>query len=180
MEKVKKAPVFMIRIAITGPESSGKTTLAQYLAHEYQATLVEEYAREYLTGLARPYTMADVEEIGREQLRRENEAGGPLVICDTDVIVLKIWFTHKYGRVPAWLEEAINSSRYTHHLLTRPDVPYEPDPLRENPEAGEYFFDLYRQELEYYEFDFTIIEGSFSQRRRQSKKAVNSLIDSLS
>ncbi len=170
----------MIRIAVTGPESSGKTTLAEALARHYGAVLVGEYARAYLTALDKPYTLEDVEKIAREQLRKEEEAKGPMVICDTDVLVLKIWFSHKFGLVPEWLSEEINPGRYTHHLLTRPDVPYEPDPLRENPGRGDYFFKLFKQELEKYALPYTIIGGSLSDRLVASKKAIDPLINGLS
>ncbi|VAW30185.1 hypothetical protein MNBD_BACTEROID07-850, partial [hydrothermal vent metagenome] len=36
------------RIAITGPESTGKSELAAWLASAYQTSWVPEYAREYL------------------------------------------------------------------------------------------------------------------------------------
>ena len=35
----------MLKIILTGPESSGKTTLAQQLVAHFNAPLVEEYAR---------------------------------------------------------------------------------------------------------------------------------------
>ena len=38
----------MVTVAIIGPESSGKSTLARYLANRYQGILVPEYAREYV------------------------------------------------------------------------------------------------------------------------------------
>lgn len=170
----------MIRIAVTGPESSGKTTLASALAETYNAPLVPEYAREYLTGLNRPYTIEDVELIAREQLRREDKlTHHPLVICDTDLLVLRIWFHHKYNVIPHWLQEHSVTNRYTHHLLTRPDVPYEPDPLRENPDLGDYFFDLFRRELESFGAPYTVVEGSPEERLTTSKKAINNYADGL-
>ena len=37
-----------LKIAFTGPESSGKTTLSEWVSQTYNMDLVEEYAREYL------------------------------------------------------------------------------------------------------------------------------------
>ena len=48
MEEINGTIDKRIRIAITGPESSGKTTLANELTNHYDATLVSEYSREYL------------------------------------------------------------------------------------------------------------------------------------
>ena len=38
----------MIKISFVGPESSGKTTLAETLSKKLNCTLVSEYARKYL------------------------------------------------------------------------------------------------------------------------------------
>ena len=43
----------IIRIAITGPESTGKSMLTAQLAKHYKAVMVAEYAREYLEKLGR-------------------------------------------------------------------------------------------------------------------------------
>ncbi len=173
----------MILIAITGPESSGKTTLAHQLADAFDAPLVHEYAREYLTGLNSPYTQEDVLHIAQKQLLLENSiarTNPEIVICDTDVLVLKIWLAHKYNNVPSWLEEAIVPNRYALHLLLKPDIPYETDPLRENPEKGAYFFQKFKKELEQYNFPYVTIGGDYKTRFEASKKAINRVVNGLS
>lgn len=168
----------MIRIAITGPESSGKTTLSEQLATHFEASLVREYARDYLTSLDRPYTQEDVIHIAQQQLLLEKkaaESNPKLIICDTDVLVLKIWFMHKYKGVPEWLEKAIVPNRYALYLLLKPDIPYESDPLRENPEKGWYFFNQFQEELDQYDFPYVIISGDQDTRFNASKKAINNI-----
>ncbi len=168
----------MIRVAVTGPESSGKTTLASQLARHYDACLVTEYAREYLTELGRDYNKNDLDFISRKQLENESSAvktGKPVIIFDTDIIVLKIWYEHKFGEVPEWLTSEISTRRYDLHLLTAPDVPYEPDPLRENPGKGQYFFQLFKSELESHGFDYRIINGRPDQRLIKAKKAIDNI-----
>ena len=59
----------MYKVGIIGPESSGKSTLAQYLANRYKGTYVPEYAREYVEHLNRPYTYEDVESIAQYQIK---------------------------------------------------------------------------------------------------------------
>ena len=60
----------MYKVGIIGPESTGKTTLARYLAERYHGVLVPEYAREYVEQLGRHYTREDVETIARHQIEQ--------------------------------------------------------------------------------------------------------------
>ncbi|GIV33844.1 MAG: hypothetical protein KatS3mg031_1379 [Chitinophagales bacterium] len=160
------------KIAIVGPESSGKTFLAQALAAHYSCPWVPEYARTYLTP-GKPYTAADVEQIARGQLALENRLvseADSLLICDTNLLVIKVWMEHKFGYVPPWIDAEIRTRHYHLHLLTAPDIPYEEDPLRENPELGTYFFAQYETLLKTLSFPYIIICGTH--RLQQAVKAV--------
>ena len=61
----------LIRIAITGPESTGKTNLAEALALHYNTVWVPEYAREYIANLNRKYTLNDILTIAKRQVISE-------------------------------------------------------------------------------------------------------------
>ena len=85
----------MKRIAIVGPECTGKSWLSQRLADHYHTRWVQEYAREYIDHLDRSYNMADLTEIAKGQIALEDEAAneaGDLIFCDTNLFVIK------YGR----------------------------------------------------------------------------------
>ena len=164
------------KIAIVGPESSGKTFLAEKLAAHYRCVWVPEYAREYLEKFTQPYTKEDVEKIARGQLAAEDAAvkrAGSLLICDTNLLVIKIWMEHKYNDIPKWIEEEILKRKYDLHLLTAPDIPYEYDPLRENPERGEYFFEKYKLLLEELNLKYAVIFGNEKNRFESGVKAIN-------
>ena len=121
-------------VCLTGAESTGKTTLATALASRYQAPLVPEAARRHLVA-NRPYGPEDVLAIANEQMRLEAEAlaGSPrLVVCDTDLLVIQIWWQVKFGPLPEKLVEALAQRSPRGYLLTRPDIPWTPDPLRES------------------------------------------------
>ena len=110
----------MLKIAITGPESTGKTTLARQLATHYHALWVPEYARFYLPFLDRPYTPEDVVEMAKGQVNWENELAKltkTFLFCDTDLIVSKIWLKFKYHIENEWIETQLKSKPYTLHLL---------------------------------------------------------------
>ena len=66
----------MFKVGIIGPESTGKSTLSEYLANRYGGLLVPEYARVYLEerarerGSAYAYTREDVLRIAEYQLEQ--------------------------------------------------------------------------------------------------------------
>jgi len=166
-------------VAIVGPESSGKSHLARQLAAHFRCDWVPEFAREYLEKLGKPYTLDDVETIARGQIESEDAAAKKsksLLICDTNLLVIKIWMEHKYTHVPGWIETEIKKRKYHLHLLTAPDIPYQHDPLRENPELGEYFFKKYQLLLGSIGADYVIIAGNETQRLRQAIASINQLL----
>ena len=128
----------MYRIGIIGPESSGKSTLARYLAKRYKATLVPEYAREYVERKGTTdVTYDELCAIAHHQIEEIEAANrSPLTahpyIFDTELIVSKVWFDYAFKQVPEWLNEAIERYPMDVYLLTYPDLPWVPDPARYN------------------------------------------------
>ena len=147
-------------VCAVGAESTGKTTLCEALAERFAVPWLGEYAREYLDGA--PYQRSDVAAIAREQRRRERELladtdGG--VVLDTDLAVIVVWWREKYGAVPAWLEYAFASQPLRLYLLCRPDLPWQPDPLRESPGDLLRLHEQYRELLTERRLPFVEIEG---------------------
>ena len=160
--------IFVKKIVITGPESTGKSFLARSLSAFFNQAHTEEEARNFLNTLKRPYRYSDLYKIAIKQIASE-DAFLPkefsLLFCDTDLITIKIWSQVKYGKVDDRILEAIERRFYDHYLLCYPDIPWEPDPLRENPHNRHELFDLYRTELEFYGKKFTVIEGTEYEKR---------------
>lgn len=168
----------MFKIAITGPESSGKTTLARQLAARFDAPCTPEYARIYLNLLQRPYTVSDIPAIARGQVRWEDTLQilankpekyksadfPPLLICDTDILVLKIWSEFKYGHCDPYILERWRECRYDLYLLCLPDIPWAEDPLREHPAQRHELLQIYRSELSASGVPFSEIGGSSLER----------------
>jgi nicotinamide riboside kinase len=168
-----------LRIAITGPESSGKSTLTAQLAKHYQTHWVPEYARTYLTFLDRPYTSDDVLLIAQRQLMLEEEIAGQtpgLLFADTEMIVIKIWYQHFYGPCPDWIQTAIDQNPYRHYFLTGIDFPWIPDGQREHPHLRQYFFDLFSAEVQKTGIGYTILEGSQEERLLKAIETVEALL----
>ena len=149
----------MFRVGIIGPESTGKSTLATYLAHRYNGVLVSEYAREYMERLAPSYeyTYDDIVAIAQQQIHVISNISSDLVIFDTELIITKVWFLHKYGVCPDFLRDAIQNNPMDIYLLCYPDIPWQPDPVRENPNIREYLFDWYEREIQTLDIPYYII-----------------------
>lgn len=122
-----------LRIAVVGPECTGKTTLALALGERLGAAVVPEVAREALPALGRAYTEADLLDLARAQRAAEEAAQGHLVVCDTTLLVIRLWALERYGRVDPWIAAHDRPDRYALHLLCEPDLPWTFDPLREHP-----------------------------------------------
>ncbi len=166
----------IFRIAITGPESTGKTTLAKQLADRFGGLYLPEYARSFVEKLPTHYTFEDVETIAKAQLDQylftENHSGN-IFIFDTWLIITKVWFKWVFKKIPDWLDEQIRNKRMDLFLLCRPDLPWESDPVREN--GGENrlkLYEEYRQELLNYGFNFVEISGTDELRISNAEAAI--------
>ena len=147
----------LLKIIVTGPESSGKTTLCNALSKHFNLPFSKEYAREYLNTLKRDYNPDDLLKIAKGQLQTENG----LQILDTDLITLKIWSEYKYGSCDNWILTQIEKQKPENrfYLLCSPDIPWQADKQRENPNNREELFEIYKQELDDLGHKYFIVEG---------------------
>ena len=134
------------KIVITGPESTGKTTLANALAEHYNSIVIPEYAREFLDSNSLSYTYDDLLTIAKEQVRVEDALISRLetipgvhipVFLDTDLIVLKIWCEKRFNNCHTWILNQLASRSSDLYLLCDTDLPWEFDPQREAEDSPE-------------------------------------------
>jgi nicotinamide riboside kinase len=161
-------------LVFTGPESSGKSTLASWLANSHDLPLVNEYAREYLTTLSRKYILSDLDKIAKGQQFLEHLGQNKIIICDTDLLTLYIWKLEVFGLCDLHMAETISSYKNRFYLLCKPDIPWEEDPLRENPLDRNRLFDVYQEHLSFFDLDYLIIEGDLQTRH----KTISNFMDS--
>ena len=184
-------PYYLKRVAIIGPESSGKSTLAKALAAHFQTAFAPEYARTYLeamppTEIARLYapngfdtdTMrrfirgqaASVEAMGRIANR--------VVFSDTEAIVTALWCEHFLGEIPSFVRERIEQQPFDLYLLTAATDSWEEEAQRVHPDFADrvQFEENAYEILEAYGLPFTYLTGTQEEREAQAVAAVTELL----
>jgi len=169
----------IIKIAVVGPESTGKSTMAAYLAKHYNTAWVPEFARDYCAKLAEPPTWQDELNMFYGQLALEKEIlpqAYKLLICDTTFITVKIWSDYTFGKTPQEVLDALPDHRYDLYLLLNIDLPWEEDPLRDFPHLREHFMDVWYKELNALNANYVLISGTGPERYEQAVAAINSFL----
>ncbi len=183
--------IFMIRkIAIIGPESTGKSTLSQQLARYYQTQWVPEYAREYLTVHGSAYSFESLLEIAKGQIALEEKylkaveatLKEPIlptpVFIDTEMYVMKVWCEFVFGKCHQWIIDRIVERSYDLYLLCNIDLPWAPDVLREYPDPAprEQLFRMYHDILINQYTPWTIISGDTEERLQSAITATSRIL----
>lgn len=169
----------IIRVILTGPESTGKSTLAKQLATHFQTNYVPEYARQYIDELNRPYSYEDILHIAKGQKRQEEQlvqTAHQYLFCDTGILVTKIWCEYVYGKCHDWIIEQLEEQqkqKNAYYLLMDIDIPWIADKQRQNPHDRKELFDRYEQELKTMGAVYHIISGTFEERLNQAIERLN-------
>jgi NadR type nicotinamide-nucleotide adenylyltransferase len=173
------------RVVLIGPESTGKTWLAEALAGHHAVPWSPEYARAYVEGLTRPLSYADVDAIGRGQVEGEDAArkraharGAALVIHDTDLVSTMVYSRHYYGDCPEWIARAARERVGDLYLLHHVDVEWVADGhQREQPERREELLERFRETLQEIGARMADVRGDWDERRRRAEEAIAELGD---
>lgn len=156
-------------IVFTGSESSGKTTLAKAFSKKENASLVEEYSREYLANKT-SYIKANLLDIAKGQQKLidlalgKNNLEKKLVISDTDLLTIKIWSEFKYNECDSWITSTLSENLPNLYVVCKPDFPWEEDPLRENPNDRDVLHQIYLTEIKKLNIPFVEVGGSVEER----------------
>ncbi|MBQ9295607.1 MAG: ATP-binding protein [Paludibacteraceae bacterium] len=159
----------MYKVGIIGPEASGKSTLAAYLAKRYSGILVAEYARTYIEQKGTmTVSYEELCEIAKHQITEIEQAentcatgsNAEVAFFDTELIVTKVWFDYAFGHVPEWLSESLAAHPMDVYLLTKPDLPWVQDGARYNGSQTirMLLYERYEQEIQSLGVPYYIIE----------------------
>lgn len=165
-----------LSIVITGPECSGKSSLCAALAERLNEPWVPEYAVQYLENLDSDYYSEDLVAIATGQLRHVAAAktkARNFLIIDTGVEVVDVWHRDKIGPLPQPLLVMRQNWHPDLYLLCKPDIPYEPHPLREDGHRRDELFEMYKEMLR--DEPTALISGPFEDRVNFAIQAIEQL-----
>lgn len=184
-KKHQHAKVNCLKIVLFGPESTGKSTLAQQLAAHYKTIFVPEYSRIYAEMQMlcnKPLTKEDVVEIANGQLKLEKELApkaNKILFCDTDLLETKVYSEMYYnGYCPPQLEDFANQKTCDLYLLTNIDVPWVADNIRDKPQERQQQFNIFEATLKKYDKPYEIIKGSETKRFQNAIQIIDNLLKS--
>lgn len=169
----------ILKIAIVGGESTGKSTMSAYLARHYNTVWVPEYAREYCEKLTEPPTWQDEINMFEGQLVLEESLSAQankILICDTTFITVKIWSDHIFGQAPQQVVDELSRRHYDFYLLLDIDLPWEDDPLRDFPDKREHFMQVWHQELKALNANYVLISGLGQERYDSAVRAIDNFL----
>ncbi len=178
------------KIAVIGPESTGKSFLCEQLAIHYKSTWAPEYAREYLLTHGIHYAYDDLYNIALGQIRnednalqqlssagKEDEPSLPLFI-DTDLYVIKVWSEFVFNKCDNRILKMLSARPYDMYLLCDIDLPWVADELREYPdlEPRKKLFHYYNDCLVQQHVPWKIISGNYEERLSGAISSVSAIL----
>src|SRR4026208_1472360 len=194
----------LIKVAVIGPESTGKSTLSELLAQHYNTQWCPEFAREFLLTHGMDYTYDDLLFIAKGQLAVEDEYTSsmvngqwsirndqqseahspftthlsPLLFIDTDMYVMKVWCEFVFGKCHDWILEQITKRKYDLYLLCNTDLPWVKDELREYPDLAtrDKLYGIYKNIMVNQSTPWVDISGDYDERLQKAIRAVDQLI----
>ncbi len=174
MEKTTNS---LIKIAILGAESTGKTWLCNQLALHYKTCYVPEYARTYFeTHSINQYTIETLELIAKKQLELENsfsKNANNVLFSDTSLITIKIWANQKFNHCPNFILNNI-TNHYDLCLITNNDIEWVADDQRKDENLRDFIFNMNVAELEKINQKYKIVTGKNQERLHHAISIINS------
>lgn len=172
------------RLVVTGPESTGKTTLAEGLASQLSVSWVPEQARAYANRVGRPLTSEDVGPIASAQIAAEETAlnaaiqrGDSWLVLDTDLVSTVVYARHYYGACPSWIEAEARVRRGDLYLLADIDLPWHADGIRDRPANRAAMRRFFEQALIEFGCPTCPVSGLGAERLRQARLCLASIKD---
>lgn len=162
-------------IVITGTESTGKTELAEWLGYRMGVPVIQDVTRQYCNALQRDVTADDVYRMAKEIIQNENSAwdSASVIISDNCLLNIRIWLRYRNWAEPEWLTKEIDERMYGFYLLCYPDVPWQHDPLRNNPHDRLVLYQQFETELQKRHAKYLVVKGKGEARYITALKAID-------
>jgi NadR type nicotinamide-nucleotide adenylyltransferase len=173
-------PWFQKRLTLVGPESTGKSYMADLLASRFGGPYVPEYGRPYEKyrepGDYRPEELHYIVDGHVAHRKTLSMKAGPVLFEDTDPLLTAVWAEMLLGKSLPSLEARIELPE--HYLLLDANTPWAEDPLRyyAKQEMRAKFFAKIEAKLKAHGATYTLIHGSFAEREAQAIAVVENML----
>lgn len=169
-------PYYAARVCIMGPESTGKTTLAEALAAHYRTIAVPEYGRIHTDQFGVDCGDGDIARIAQGHVALTKAAARQancLLILDTDPVLTGVWSDMLLGRRDSWFARFRDTADL--YLLCDIDMPWVDDGTRYFPDSQtrHRFMAACRNELEARGLAYAIVSGDRDRRLKQAIAAID-------
>jgi len=172
-----------LKIVLFGPESTGKSTLAEKLAQAFNTTWNPEFLRYYLASKIRHVEEPKAFEVKEDeviniaigQLKSELEIvkiGKPVVFLDTCLHMNLIYADYYFEAVPPILAKAVEMQNYDFFLFCNTDIPWLPDDQRDGIEVQKELYIKMKKHLSIYELPHALVNGNNEERLDNAIKKV--------
>lgn len=179
---MKQADVFIKRVCLIGAESTGKTTLAEALAHHFNTVWVREFAREYLEPKNWVCRWEDMIAIAEGQARLEDEMierANRVLFCDTDPMTTSVWCERYFDKCDERILRLADERRYDLYFLCNIDFAWVDDGTRDSGHLRNWFHQRFLEEIETRRLPCALLSGSFEERMNEAIDEVNRLLEVL-
>jgi len=149
-----------MRILITGPECTGKSTLAEQLSDHLGIPWFPEHARSYLEAHGPSYKQEDILKLAQEHYLLVQEFHEEQsLIFDTYLLNLKLWTEIKYGQKEPWIDARLaEMNSFDKVFLLYPNLPWKQDGFRENESKGKEIFRRFEEALSALSCEYEVID----------------------
>jgi len=174
-----------IKIVLFGPESTGKSSLAKFLASYYKTYYVEEFARQYLQekwdNFGKICEKQDLIPIAKGQIKNENimsKKANRILFCDTDLLTTAVYSRLYFnGFCDADLDKFSKHNYYDLYLLMDIDIEWVKDDLRDRPNKRAELFNVFKDALIENNKNYMIVSGNFQKRKEMAIDLINNLLN---
>ncbi|MFC5548678.1 AAA family ATPase [Massilia aerilata] len=172
------------RVVFVGAESTGKSTLCEYLARQYGSVAVPEIGRYIWEDKQGQLNAEDYVDIALRHREAEDEQM-PYVrrylFVDTNALttlLLGLEFGQVTEPAPAELLRCADEcrERYAHTFVCADDIPYEEQSARENEAWRGRIHQLVLKDLEARGIPYTLVSGSVEERALQVRRVIEGVV----
>jgi nicotinamide riboside kinase len=167
------------KVVFVGAESTGKSTLVEHLAREFDTAYVPEIGRyvwEEKKGELNAADYLDIAVLHREAETEALQRARRYLFVDTSALttlLLGYCFGHIEQAPPELLQYADDcKERYAHHFVCADDIPFEQDGVRENEAWRSRIQSLVLEDLDARGIPYTVVRGSVEQRTAQVREVL--------